>query len=230
MKNFPEKWAEYVWPDWVPVKVRKEIEEFWAEDFHRGPHEWKENGGDAYSRQRPMGEEVECLRDKVRVKGRWVPAWNNMARLVLNDGRAVVVSTCDILESGWDLEIPCRACGDKSHAAEVCFGHPVQYERAKEQANAEKEFKQVVEMVLKCGLEHFKFHSCACEQALEQLQRKDAESAKAQEELRRELECLRKLFAKAWPYVTHKPTCISLGSPNACNCGFKEFVESVPGV
>lgn len=92
-------WAEYVWPDWVPAALRQQIQEFWAESFHRSPDEWERNaqGEGSGCRERPwpaLGDTVEgiCRHGEVVVTGRYVHAWNNMGRIVESDGSVVCVS------------------------------------------------------------------------------------------------------------------------------------------
>lgn len=98
-----EKWSDYKWPKWVPQKVRAEIESFWSNSYGRDWREWlKSCCDDQYNAQPFLGATVRIRRPyhwkgrKVRV-GKWIPAWNNMARIVLRDGSAHVISTCDII-------------------------------------------------------------------------------------------------------------------------------------
>lgn len=92
----PLKWADFVWPDWVPVEVRQEIESFWAEEHGRSPREWEHACRGAYNWHPPLGTEVTCesdarynhTGDSLPVLGRWVPCWNNMGRVVDKQGKA----------------------------------------------------------------------------------------------------------------------------------------------
>lgn len=96
------RWSEYKWPKWVPQNVREQIEDFWSNSIGRDYHRWEESAAAYYNSHPPLGAKV-----KVDMKswgrsgrrfliGRWVPSWNNMAYIVLCDGTAEVVSTCDI--------------------------------------------------------------------------------------------------------------------------------------
>lgn len=95
--NLPagDTWATFAWPDWVPEMTRAEIERFWAEPS-RNPAEWRRNATDSYYHHPAFGQRVitRTTQSSPAIAGRWVPAWGNMARLVLDDGTAVVVSAC----------------------------------------------------------------------------------------------------------------------------------------
>lgn len=102
MSKLPTRWKDYRFPEWVPVAVRKEIRSFWAEKWGRGPHAWK-NGteGDPCNEHPLTGAKVRCklpLYKGRTTTGWWVPAWNNMGRLVTAKGAVYVVSTCDIVK------------------------------------------------------------------------------------------------------------------------------------
>ena len=103
------KWSEYKWPKWVPQKVRSEIESFWSNEWGRDYHQWLAGCYAPYNYQPHIGAKVhinrppwQCKGRKVRV-GKWIPAWNNMARIVLSDGSIQVVSTCDIVDGEREL-------------------------------------------------------------------------------------------------------------------------------
>jgi hypothetical protein len=82
-----QTWSNFFFPDWVPEKVREEIKSFWSERWGRGPAEWYEN---AISNKAPL------FGDRVRVhgvgvgspilEGRIIFAWNNIGRLIADDG------------------------------------------------------------------------------------------------------------------------------------------------
>ena len=86
--SVPRTWAGYSWPDWVPAKVRKQVEDFWSGSWGRGPHSWardmREQGSPALGAivtlPNGFGE------DAPDITGRYVHAWNNVGRLVLDDG------------------------------------------------------------------------------------------------------------------------------------------------
>lgn len=86
------------WPEWVPVPVREQIESFHR--HHRGPKSWRECAVGDYNRHPRFGQRVEVTeeythpRSVAKYVGRWVPAWNNMGRIVLDDGSWQVASTC----------------------------------------------------------------------------------------------------------------------------------------
>lgn len=84
----PLKWSEWAWPDWVPTEVRKRIEEFWSADQGRSPRDWMR---DMHQQGAPAFGTVVRLRDGFGSEapwttGRFVHAWNNIGRLVRDDG------------------------------------------------------------------------------------------------------------------------------------------------
>lgn len=87
------KWSEYPWPDWVPVKVRLEIEGFWGQGHGRGPEEWMAS---ARRERHPLlvGEGCRVREAGARqlLVGKYVFAWNSIGRLILADGTVAVVS------------------------------------------------------------------------------------------------------------------------------------------
>lgn len=88
-----ETWAEFEWPDWVPASVRSEIERFWGPESNRRPSQW---GKDASDRNAPpLGTLVTLPRttgDGDTATGRYVHAWNNIGRLIADDGTVAVVA------------------------------------------------------------------------------------------------------------------------------------------
>ena len=98
--QYPERWADFAWPEWVPAKVRMEIESFWSwENYKRTPREWAANavqngGGIAIGSlvgvdnvTYPGSKEVRPFNDyRAYRTGRFVHAWNNMCRVVYEDG------------------------------------------------------------------------------------------------------------------------------------------------
>ena len=90
----PATWEGFPWPEWVPESVRSEIEKFWSLEYRRGPRDWSENGRPSYNNAPEFGERVTLgLGEADRYTGRYVHAWNNIGRLVLDDGSTRVVST-----------------------------------------------------------------------------------------------------------------------------------------
>lgn len=87
------EWNTYVWPSWVPSDVRDQIQKFWNPDWGRGPDTWMrgaiENG------QPPIGTDGEyrlCTAKEHRVAGRFIPAWNNIGRVLDRAGNIHTVS------------------------------------------------------------------------------------------------------------------------------------------
>lgn len=85
-----DRWDTFAWPDWVPARVRREVEGFWSEEQGRGPGAWSRDASER--RSYPFGATVDARAgfgdhdgDR-RATGRWVHAWNNIGRLVLEDG------------------------------------------------------------------------------------------------------------------------------------------------
>jgi len=94
----PTKWKDFVWPSWVPREVRDEIESFWGPGNHRTPREWYEmTVMGSYNNQPPLGAEVIIKTiDGEEIRGLWVPAWNNMGRVVLEGDIHVIANTIEI--------------------------------------------------------------------------------------------------------------------------------------
>jgi hypothetical protein len=85
------KWAEYSWPEWIPDTVREGIVDFWCESWNRGPHTWLK---DAKSQGAPvLGSRVNLTDfcDK-KVEGLYVHCWNNIGRVIRDDGSIACVS------------------------------------------------------------------------------------------------------------------------------------------
>jgi hypothetical protein len=81
-------WADWGWPEWVPIKVREQIEDFWRDSLGRGPEAWLRNSREQGA---PVHGETVTLPDGFRsdapmTTGRYVHAWNNVGRLVRDDG------------------------------------------------------------------------------------------------------------------------------------------------
>jgi hypothetical protein len=92
-------WAEWTWPDWVPAAVREQVEGFWSDDYRRGPQAWLR---DMKVQHAPPFGEVVTLGNGFGVNpppvtGRYVHAWNNIGRLVLDDGTVA----CTAFGPGW---------------------------------------------------------------------------------------------------------------------------------
>ena len=88
-----ERWADFDWPDWVPLKVQKEIEEFWG-CFGRSPKDWLKNWIEDYPTVPYFGDVATrgvVADGEEYATGRYVHAWNNIGRIVLPDGSYRVV-------------------------------------------------------------------------------------------------------------------------------------------
>lgn len=75
---------DYPWPEWMPERVRKAIWEFWScfsrtmEDWEKYVAETVPGGIDAVGQLRRV--------DGCEQAGQFVPMWNNIAWIVLDDG------------------------------------------------------------------------------------------------------------------------------------------------
>lgn len=83
----PRTWAEWTWPDWVPQTVREHVEDFWGVDQGHSPADWihnmHEQGAPAFGATLAMDDGFG--RDPRQIVGRYVHAWNNIGRLVLDN-------------------------------------------------------------------------------------------------------------------------------------------------
>ncbi|MGW3825741.1 DUF5131 family protein [Streptomyces sp. NPDC005071] len=83
----PRTWAEWAWPEWVPVEVCEAIEGFWGADQGRSPRDWMrdmhQQGAPAFGATLHMDDGFG--RNPRQIVGRYVHAWNNIGRLVLPD-------------------------------------------------------------------------------------------------------------------------------------------------
>jgi protein gp37 len=90
----PKSWADWVWPEFVPIRVREQIQDFWSEDWGRGPRAWlanmSEQGAPPFGAVVTMGNGFGPNPEPVT--GRYVHAWNNIGRLVLDDGEFAYTS------------------------------------------------------------------------------------------------------------------------------------------
>ncbi len=79
------KTFDFDWPDWVPVELQESIASFWS--CHGGAGPWIEMT--VHDRCQPeLGTRVSARTDAGEwTSGRWVPAWNNMGRVVDDDGK-----------------------------------------------------------------------------------------------------------------------------------------------
>lgn len=93
-------WDTFVWPAWVPAEVRKAVMDFWGpHQGGRGPGDWQENSCPTcspYNYAPAFGEHVSLLIGGTRgdiATGRYVHCWNNIGRIVRDDGSFAYVST-----------------------------------------------------------------------------------------------------------------------------------------
>lgn len=80
-------WGGFTWDDWVPQKVRDEIERFWG-CWGRNPAKWQAD-------VRPGTPEYGSrVRDSESfIEGRFIHCWNNMGRIVDDSGKSWACST-----------------------------------------------------------------------------------------------------------------------------------------
>lgn len=92
----PLSWEAVVWPAWVPQKVRQEIADFWGPKCGRRPRDYADSIVRNPAPTPALGERVRLRLTHSRwVEGRYVHAWNNIGRVVCDDGSVAVVSTCE---------------------------------------------------------------------------------------------------------------------------------------
>jgi hypothetical protein len=96
----PETWADFPWPEWIPANQREQIEKFWNVEWGRGPRAWfrdHEVQCMPFTGERITTEDIfSRARDeegrRPSVTGRYIHSWNNMGRIVLDDGRTLTIS------------------------------------------------------------------------------------------------------------------------------------------
>jgi protein gp37 len=98
-KELPSTFDRMLWPDWVPLDVRSQIARFWV--HHGGPAPWLRalDGDGSGLRGVPypaFGERVSLIDvSNERREGRWVYCWNNIGRIVTDDGSIHVAGACE---------------------------------------------------------------------------------------------------------------------------------------
>lgn len=99
-KSAPSTWEGFPWPEWIPADQREQIEKFWSTTYGRGPQSWfrdHEVQGMPHTGEMITTEDIfskardEEGRRPMRT-GRYIHSWNNMGRLVLDDGQCICVS------------------------------------------------------------------------------------------------------------------------------------------
>ncbi len=98
LEKAPKTWKDWntqnLWPNWVPEKWRRKIEEFWSDSVRRGPRDWLKDT--IHQNCPPHGMtmiEQDPINKKGPIKGRFLHTWNNMCILVEEDGMTHVTST-----------------------------------------------------------------------------------------------------------------------------------------
>ncbi len=86
-------WSDFVWPSWVPAQIQTDIESFWNPQWGRGPNAWMrgaiENGQPPIG---TLGRYRSFRRGEPLIDGRFVPAWNNIGRVITDAGEVHCVS------------------------------------------------------------------------------------------------------------------------------------------
>lgn len=93
-----DTWAEFEWPEWVPQTLREHIESFWSASDRRSPKKW---AASFVSRTESGHQGMPAFGSRVGLRDNWVvpagdpfretegrivPAWNNIAAVVFDDG------------------------------------------------------------------------------------------------------------------------------------------------
>lgn len=97
----PERWADFAWPEWVPAEERAHIESFWLEAWGRGPRAWLRDhvhqhvpstGTRRLWSVDKNGWAKTNKRDAGDVWGRYIHCWNNIGRIITDDGRVLMAT------------------------------------------------------------------------------------------------------------------------------------------
>lgn len=93
IKSRRRTWDEFEWWDWVPGRVRKQIEDFWAVEWGRGPDAWLQSSvKNGFPAPGTYGEYRLCTTEQSMVSGRIIHAWNNIGCVIDDSGAVHVVS------------------------------------------------------------------------------------------------------------------------------------------
>lgn len=138
-----QSWDEYDWPDWVPVEIREQIKSFWGPKSKRKPKQWVDNA--VQNKAPKMGIRIRTNAIGTRankVTGKFIFAWNNIGRLILENGEYIVCGWDDFEVSRdgmWQRQHPkdyqgftvgvaldeitdaCPVCKDKDIYPRVCW-------------------------------------------------------------------------------------------------------------
>jgi len=94
VRTSPSSWAD-VWPSWMPAKVREDIEIFWS--HHGGPAGYGRQFATNWAERVPFGARVHGVDLGGRaIRGRYVHAWNNIGRVIEDDGTVRYVASHDL--------------------------------------------------------------------------------------------------------------------------------------
>jgi protein gp37 len=99
----PATWDGYPWPTWVPGEQRSQIEKFWNVRDGRGPRGWRDDNRvqrtpasgarvGVQLRNGGWGNVVPALSCEAARHGRWLHSWNNIGRVVTDDGEVIYAS------------------------------------------------------------------------------------------------------------------------------------------
>ena len=91
-----KNWDDYIFPDWVPIKIRDQIKSFWSEGCGRSPHDWAMSAEENAAPQ--IGEKVFSIIFGRCVEGRYIHAWNNIGRIIEEDGSHAVCSVGQLID------------------------------------------------------------------------------------------------------------------------------------
>ena len=102
--KMPDSWDHFEWPEWVPNQQREHIANFWGKPCGRSPKHWAE---DHHSQWAPETGSIVGVKEisksgigwvckasdpEAEIVGKFVHAWNNMGRVITDDGTTHVVS------------------------------------------------------------------------------------------------------------------------------------------
>lgn len=92
----PATWDDVVWPAWMPAPVVDRIRQFWSESIGRGPAAYERQHLNNYAHAPAFGTRVAWRAwspEQRVVIGRYVHMWNNIGRVVEDDGTVHCVSS-----------------------------------------------------------------------------------------------------------------------------------------
>lgn len=140
----PATWEGVQWPDWVPAEMAQHIVSFWGPPNGRTPADYARSARFGSSRHDDPPEfgaraNLRMIRsDEARVEGRYVHAWNNIGRIVTDDGSSHVVSLDTTPETrpwrwhGWHIDWIISG-GESGHGARP--SHPNWFRSVRDQCN-----------------------------------------------------------------------------------------------